>query len=62
MKQLKHDLWTDGEHEYTGNPKAGFKKITKSKETKETKEPKIVDFEAHELQQPKKEVDNEDKV
>lgn len=58
MKQLKHDLWTDGEHEYTGNPKAGFKKITKSKEAKQ---PKIVDFEAHELQQPKKEVDNQDK-
>jgi len=25
MKKIKENLWTDGEQEYTGNPKDGFK-------------------------------------
>lgn len=45
MKQLKHDLWTDGEHEYTGNPKQGFTKIEKSDST--------VEASAMNLKQPK---------
>ena len=56
MKQLKQDLWTDGEHEYTGDPKQGFKKI----KPKAKAEP-VIEVSAFDLKQPKKEVDNEDK-
>jgi len=45
MKQLEHNLWTDGEHQYKGNPKEGFTKITK-------KDKKTVEASAFELKQP----------
>ena len=44
MKQLEHNLWTDGEHQYKGNPKEGFTKITK-------KDKKPVEASAFELKQ-----------
>jgi hypothetical protein len=60
MKQLEHNLWTDGENQYKGNPKDGFTKITK-------KDKKPVEASAFELKQPsvvkesKIEVDTEPK-
>lgn len=63
MMRIKHNLWTDGKDEYTGNPKDGFVKITKT--TKKPKEDTVVEVSAFELKQPsvvketKKEVDTD---
>ena len=64
MKKISKDKWTDGEHLYSGNPKDGFKRIGDEKRAKEIVEAikerdNIVEMEAHNLQQPKKEVDTE---
>ena len=64
MKKISKDKWTDGEHLYEGNPKDGFKRIGDEKRAKEIVEAikerdNIVEMEAHNLQQPKKEVDTE---
>lgn len=55
MKKIKDNLWTDGEKQYTGNPKDGFKPV-------EAEQPKpVVEASAFDLKKPKKEVDTEDK-
>ena len=64
MKKISKDKWTDGEHIYEGNPKDGFKKVGDEKRAAEIvkaikERDNIVEMEAHNLQQPKKEVDTE---
>lgn len=64
MKRISKDKWTDGEHLYEGNPKDGFKRIGDEKRAAEIvkaikERDNIVEMEAHNLQQPKKEVDTE---
>jgi hypothetical protein len=64
MKRISKDKWTDGEHIYEGNPKDGFTKVgnddLKDEIIAKIKErDNIVEMEAHNLQQPKKEVDTE---
>lgn len=56
--RIKHNLWTDGKDEYTGNPKDGFVKITKT--DKKPKEDTVVEVSAFELKKPKKSVDNDE--
>lgn len=66
MKKISKDKWTDGEHIYEGNPKDGFTRVgnddLKDEIIAKIKErDNIVEMEAHNLQQPKKEVDTESK-
>ena len=65
MKKIANNIWTDGEHQYKGNPRDGFTKLDgdlRNQIIERIKEPapeNVVEMEAHNLQQPKKEVDTE---
>jgi len=59
MKKISNNLWTDGEHNYSGNPREGFKKLNQERAqeiveaVKNREKSEIVEAQAFELKQPK---------